>query len=179
VSHTSDFRNGHAAMTVLATSPRGVMRSSVTTAFHQESMLGPLPAHICAPLRRCAVHHSWRRQSPLPRRGPRRTDAPAGPSPPQAARVSRRTSKTWNRTDGPGDRFDRGTHLPPVGIASEPDLLPARRTPVTIRLLQAVTFVALACLLSSCQSSGARMVDCVHGYHNAHGSGSRCVPDKP
>jgi hypothetical protein len=78
-----------------------------------------------------------------------------------------------------GDRFDRGTHPPPVGIDPEPGLFPLRSTPVTFRWILAVTAIAATRLLSSCQSSGARMVDCVHGYHNTHGSGSRCVPDKP
>lgn len=39
--------------------------------------------------------------------------------------------------------------------------------------------MALSGGIVSCNSPTPRMVDCVAGYHNAAGPGSRCVPDTP
>lgn len=70
----------------------------------------------------------------------------------------------------------------PVDLASplEPPASAPRLISMTkhVRATGAPAALVLMVLLSSCQPSGAaRMVDCVKGYHNIAGSGSRCVPD--
>jgi hypothetical protein len=87
---------------------------------------------------------------------------------------ARQAACTRAETDGP-----LGTLSSERASSREPDLCVRVQLVVTLRLLVAVTLVAFACVLSSCQSSGARMVDCAHGYHNTHGPGSHCVPDRP